>query len=144
MIAGHFISEIISTNEHTGKELADKLNASYLSDYKESKMDTFLLAIPDDVIRALAQTDFFQGKKVIHTSGSIGLQEIRKLSEYIACLWPIFSIQKDKLPTRNDVPFVLQSSNQPIRKRAVSLLKCLTNNVTEVNDEQKRLDTMDF
>ena len=137
--AGHFITEVISTNEISGKQLADKLNTQFLSDYNESKSDTFLLAIPDDAIRALATSDFFREKKVIHTSGNIGLKEIESMSEFIACLWPIFSIQKEKLPTRNDVPFVMQSSNQPIRKKAVSLAKCITNNVTEATDEQKSI-----
>ena len=137
--AGNVIDEIISTNEKTGKGLATKLNATFLSDYKKSKASTFLLAIPDDAIRALSKTDFFKDKKIIHTSGSIGLKELESVSEFIACIWPIFSIQKDKLPVRNDIPFVLQSSNQPIRKKAVSFLKCLTNNVTEATDEQKQI-----
>lgn len=137
--AGNVIENIISTNEQTGKQLAQKLNATFLNDYKKSKSDTFLLAIPDDAIRALATTDFFKDKKIIHTSGSIGLKELESISENIACLWPIFSIQKDKLPTRNDVPFVLQSNNRPMRKKAVSFLKCLTNNVTEATDEQKSI-----
>lgn len=139
IVAGHFITEVISSNAVSGRALAEKLQSTFLADYKLSKSDTFLLAIPDDAIRALAKTDFFKEKKVIHTSGSIGLQEIENMSEYIACLWPIYSILKEKLPTRNDVPFVLQSSNQPIRKKAVSLLKCMTNNVTEASDEQKAI-----
>lgn len=137
--AGRTIDEVISTNEKTGKELADKLDATFISDYTKSKATTFLLAIPDDVILDFAKTDFFKDKKIIHTSGSIGLKEIETISEFVACIWPIYSIQKEKLPIRNDVPFVLQSSNQPIRKKAVSFLKCLTNNVTEATDEQKSI-----
>jgi len=137
--AGNEIEDIISTNEQTGKALAEKLDATFISDFTQSTSSTFLLAIPDDAIRSLAKTDFFKNKKIIHTSGSIGLKELESLSDHIACIWPIFSIQKEKLPTRNDVPFVLQSSNQPTRKKAVSFLKCLTNNVTETNDEQKSI-----
>ncbi len=137
--AGRVIDEVISTNEETGKALAKKLKASFTSDYKKSEASTFLLAVPDDAIRDLSKTDFFKEKKVIHTSGSIGLKEIENISEHIACIWPIYSIQKEKLPTRKDIPFVLQSSNLPSRKKAVSFLKCLTNNVTEASDEQKRV-----
>lgn len=139
LAAGHFITEIISTNNQTGRALADKLQSTFLSNYEESKGDTFLLAIPDDAIRALAQSNFFNEKKVIHTSGSIGLKDIASMSEHIACLWPIFSIQKEKLPTRNDVPFVMQYSNQAVRRKAVSLIKCITNHVTEATDEQKAI-----
>lgn len=135
--AGNAITEVISTNEETGNALAQKLKANFLSDYTRSHARTFLLAIPDDAIRALAKTSFFHGKKVIHTSGGIGLREIENLSENIACLWPIFSIHMENLPTRNDIPFVLQSTNPATRKTAVSLAKCLTNNLTEASDEQK-------
>lgn len=137
--AGNVIDEVISSNEKTGSALAEKLNAAFLSDYKKSKATTFLLAIPDDVILEFAETDYFIDKKIVHTSGSIGLSDLQKLSEHVACIWPIYSIQKNNLPTRNDVPFVLQSSNQPIRKKAVSFLKCLTNNVTEAHDKQKAI-----
>lgn len=137
--AGRRIDEVISTNEETGLALANKLGANFLNDYSKSKASTFLLAVPDDAIRGFATSDFFKEKKVIHTSGSIGLHELENLSENVACIWPIFSIQKEKLPTRNDIPFVLQSSNLPIRKKAVSLLKGLTNNVTEATDEQKSI-----
>ncbi len=139
MEAGNIIEAIISSNAETGNELAQKLNAPFLSDYTKSTSTTFLLAVPDNVIRTFASSAFFKDKKLIHTSGSIGLKEIETLSENLACVWPIFSIQKEKLPTRNDVPFVLQSSNLPMRKKAVSLLKCLTNNVTEATDEQKKV-----
>lgn len=137
--AGRSIDEVIATNEVTGKALAEKLDATFLKDFKQSQSTTFLLAVPDDAIRELAKTDFFKEKKIIHTSGSIGLHELENLSENVACIWPIFSIQKEKLPTRNDIPFILQSSNLPIRKKAVSLLKGLTNNVTEATDEQKNI-----
>lgn len=137
--AGRTIDEVISTNEETAKALAEKLNAQYLSDFSKSSATTFLLAIPDDAIRSLSPTDFFIGKKVIHTSGSIGLKELENLSGDVACIWPIYSIQKEKLPTRNDIPFILQSSNLSTRKKAVSFLKCLTNNVTEASDEQKNI-----
>ena len=137
--AGRTIDEVISTNEKTGRDLAKKLNANFITDYRQSQATTFLIAIPDDAIRTLGQTDFFKTKKVIHTSGSIGLAELENLSENVACIWPIYSIQKEKLPTRNDIPFVLQSSNLPTRKKAVSFLKCLTNNVTEASDEQKSI-----
>ena len=137
--AGNVIENIISTNETTGTSLAEKLDATYLSDYNQSQSKTFLLAIPDDAIRDLISEDFFNDKSVIHTSGSIGLEELTELSEHRACIWPIFSIKKEKLPTRNDIPFVLQSSNQPSRKKAVSFLKCLTNNVSEVDDKQKAI-----
>jgi len=137
--AGRTIDEVISTNEETAKALAEKLNAQYLSDFSKSSATTFLLAIPDDAIRSLSPTDFFTGKKVIHTSGSIGLKELENLSGDVACIWPIYSIQNEKLPTRNDIPFVLQSSNLSTRKKAVSFLKCLTNNVTEASDEQKNI-----
>ncbi len=137
--AGRTIDEVISTNQETGNELASTLKAKYLGNYKESIGSTFLLAIPDDAILELAQTNFFKDKKIIHTSGSIGLTELENLSENAACIWPIFSIQKDNLPVRKDIPFVLQSSNLPTRKKAVSFLKCLTNNVTEATDEQKSI-----
>ncbi len=137
--AGHFIHEIISTNKVTGEDLAQKCNSQYQADYTKSTNTTFLLAIPDDAIRALAKSTFFQGKRVIHTSGSIGIEEIRNMCDHLSCLWPIYSIQKDNLPTRQDIPFILQSSNENSRRKTVSLAKCLTNNLTEATDEQKSI-----
>ncbi len=139
LVAGHNIVEVISSNKETGSALADQVNGTFLTDFKESKSDTFLLAIPDDTIRSLSGSSFFEDKYVLHTSGSIGLNEITELSEHIACLWPIYSIQREKLPVRNDVPFVMQSSNLPMRKRAVRIAKCITNNVIEATDEQKSI-----
>lgn len=139
MEAGHSIHEIISRNKVTGEELAQKCMCSYQTDYTLSTNTTFLLAIPDDAIRSLANSSFFQGKRVIHTSGSIGINELKNISEYVACLWPIYSIQKENLPSRKDIPFILQSSNENSRRKTVSLAKCLTNNLTEATDEQKSL-----
>ncbi len=137
LAAGHKVDYVIARNEKSGTELANKLQSKFSINLSDAASENVLLAVPDNAIRTFANDPIFSHKNVIHTSGSIGLHEIKHMSDHIACLWPIYSIQKNQLPERNDVPFVMQASSQKMRNKAIRLVKCLTNNLVEASDEEK-------
>lgn len=95
--AGFEIVQVISLSfvacRATGKSACLLVFRQYAG-YKNSDADVYLFAVKDDVLLEMAKRIFLPDKLVIHTAGSIQLQELAMMSNQVACLWCVYSISK--------------------------------------------------
>jgi predicted short-subunit dehydrogenase-like oxidoreductase (DUF2520 family) len=135
---GHVIHQIISEKVNRASELAYKVNAQVVVNLTglDDNIDALFVAIPDDEIKKIV---VHVNTVVIHCSGTCQLGDLEKYSDHIGCIWPIYSITKNNLPTHKNIPFVVNYNTDKAKKVIEQLANCLSNQVQYLDDEQKKL-----
>jgi predicted short-subunit dehydrogenase-like oxidoreductase (DUF2520 family) len=76
---------------------------------------------------------------VIHCSGTCTLPTIQNFSKNIGCIWPIYSITKNNLPTLQNIPLVVNYNNDVAKNVVEQLAHKLSTQVQLLSDEQKQI-----
>lgn len=135
----HQVLQIISPNIEHARKLALEMNCDYsdLVSKINPKVDVVILAINDDALKNFETNDVLKSKIVIHTAGSVSLEEIKHISNNVACIWPVYSISKNNLPSSNKIPLALNFSSKVIIDSVMNIANAISTNVFLLNDEQK-------
>jgi predicted short-subunit dehydrogenase-like oxidoreductase (DUF2520 family) len=138
-LSGHEIIQIVSKNLDHAKELAEKVQAHTADSLHEltQSADVYFLAMNDNSIQDFGKHQTLTEKIVIHTAGSISLQELNEVSANLGCIWCLYSIQKDNLPKEKDIPVFINSSNETTKNIVYELASSISSSIHEMNDEQK-------
>ncbi len=134
---GILVSEILSRNTITGKELASICHATFIQNESEldTTVDAILLAVPDDV---LDHYNFTTAATVIHCSGSLDSFILKKYSNHVGNIWPIFSISNATSLHAQNIPLVLQHSTEQAQSHVKILANCISNQTQEMTLQQKQ------
>jgi predicted short-subunit dehydrogenase-like oxidoreductase (DUF2520 family) len=137
----HQVVQIISPNIEHARKLAEVLNCDYADIISNINpiVDVVILAINDDAIKKIAPNDLLKTKIVIHTAGSVSLEDIQHLSPRTACIWPVYSISKNNLPSSDKIPLAVNFSINEIKAPLMNLAQSMSSNVFLLNDEQKMI-----
>jgi predicted short-subunit dehydrogenase-like oxidoreductase (DUF2520 family) len=136
--AGCTIHQIISERVNRASELAEKVNAQVVVNLTglDSNIDALIIAIPDDDIKNL---QLKIDTVIIHCSGTCTLDAIKNFSNNIGCIWPIYSITKNNLPTQQNIPIVINYNNSTAQNIVEQLANKLSTQVQLLSDEQKQI-----
>lgn len=137
--AGHPILQIISPQIQHAQTLADQVQAAATTDISQIRSDAevVILAVPDDTLRQLADSLKLPHQTVIHTAGSVPASVLSGVSQKHACIWSIYSIQKEKIPTHRNIPMVVSSQDAKTLELAQNLAKDISDVVYMLDDTQK-------
>ena len=100
------VVQIISNTESHAKELAQQIPCDFSTSVDDiySDADVVILAVKDDVLRTFSLHKKLQNKLIIHTAGSVSLSDISGISNQVGSIWCMYSINKNYLPDRKDIP----------------------------------------
>ncbi|HMN32305.1 MAG TPA: DUF2520 domain-containing protein [Chitinophagaceae bacterium] len=135
----HKIIQIISKDINHAKQLASQYHCQYANQIEQIHQDTdvIIFALKDDVLLQIANSYSFQDKLIIHTAGSIHLDEIKNISNHIASIWCVYSIQKEMLPLSESVPIVINANTEDSLLNVNVIAQSISQNIFHFNDEQK-------
>jgi Domain of unknown function (DUF2520). len=134
------VKQVIARNHEAGIRLAKEIHAEFVSTFDlQKKYDIILLAVPDDVLMSLDSSQLPKAKLYIHASGSVLNHQLSLPQDSLVCIWPIYSIRKEHLPTQSDVPLVLSVTNDIARVKATFLAENISKNITLLDDHQKSI-----
>jgi len=131
--------QILSPNADHARALAEKVESSYATNLEEldTRADMYLLAVKDDVLRNLPATECWREKLLIHTAGSVSLSDLERLSERVACIWPLYSLSKELLPTHREIPLVINCKVEQDLHLVKALAQTLSDRLYFLDDAQK-------
>jgi len=132
---GYEILQIVSKHLTSAKELAPQLNAAFTTDFKKinKQADIYLLCIPDDQIVKIASTLKLPGKLILHTSGSVALDVLKKISVNTGVLYPLQSFSKQTKVSFSGMPILIEAGNKVSLDKLNLLAHSISKNVTVVN-----------
>jgi predicted short-subunit dehydrogenase-like oxidoreductase (DUF2520 family) len=135
----HQVVQIVSPNIEHARKLAEELNCDYsdLLTKINPTVDVVILAINDDALKNVETNEVLKTKIVIHTAGAVSLKDIKQISNDVACIWPVYSISKNNLPSSNKIPLAVNFSSIDIKNTIMDIALAISSNVFLLTDEQK-------
>lgn len=122
---------------HLGK----KLNTRYSRNINtiDKNADVIILAIKDDAIVQVAKKLKLNGKIIVHTSGSVGLDVLKRHAVNCGVLYPLQTFSKKRNIDLAQVPVCIEGSNKRTEKILFSLGSLLSKNVIPINSRQRKI-----
>ena len=74
---------------------------------------------------------------MIHTAGSLNLSHIANASPNIGSIWCMYSINKNHLPNRENIPLIINASNNETLHTIRRLSETISTAIFSLTDEQK-------
>lgn len=121
------------------EKLANEVGGYAASDLKQlivEDSDIIIIAVKDDVIKAVA--DQLKGYKgiIVHTSGAVGLNEVASVENY-GVFYPLQTFSKAKEINFKNVPLCLEANTAATLLKLKELAGLLSKNIYEVNTRQR-------
>lgn len=140
--AGMTIDTILNRRLSTAKSLAVQVNAQATSSYKKlhKESDLYIIAVPDDAIRHVAEqlaSVLKKDARIVHTSGAASIRALDQLFDHGGVIWPPQSLSKKKDIDFSTVPVCYGSSDVHFNAALKKLLVQATPHLQEVDDQQK-------
>jgi predicted short-subunit dehydrogenase-like oxidoreductase (DUF2520 family) len=137
--AGHEILQIMSSTLSHAQELAKEFGCEAIHDLTRltQQADVYILAMNDNSVKRYNDLLHIPNKTVIHTAGSIALNELSNISQHVSCIWCLYSIKKESLPTRTDIPVFINSTTSQGETVAKELASAISTAVNTMDDEKK-------
>jgi predicted short-subunit dehydrogenase-like oxidoreductase (DUF2520 family) len=133
------IVQVYSRKPANAKALAKKLKAKVLTDL--SKMDKhpalIVIAVKDDAIEAIVKKIKVNEGIVVHTSGSVPMDVLKKFTQY-GVLYPLQTFSKDRKVDFSNVPMCLEGSDVSTLKSLMNIAETLSECVYHLDSKQRQ------
>lgn len=149
---GYLISQVYSRSQKNASILSKKLKAEAISNIKKLSTDStiYIIAIKDDAIESVAKQLKLKDKIVVHTSGSVSMDVLKKSSKNYGVFYPLQTFSKEKQSRPNGrgqsfgranfktIPICIEASNSSTSTTLQYFAKSISGNVQKVNSEQRK------
>ncbi|MGA2823091.1 MAG: DUF2520 domain-containing protein [Bacteroidales bacterium] len=138
---GYDIVEVCNRTESKGKRLAGKLKARYIPEPEmiTSDADLYILAVSDTAIPLLLDRIKTRNRLIIHTSGSVKMGILRKVSENFGVIYPPQTFTDHKLLNFRMIPLCIEASSGKNLLLLKSFADSLSEKVYMINSDQRRI-----
>lgn len=138
--SGQAVIQIYSKHFENAVGLAKKLNCGYTDSLKaiDKTADIYIIAVKDDAVVEVAEQLKLKGKIVAHTSGCVDMSVLKRSSGNYGVFYPLQTFSKSNKVNMKAVPLCLEASNSATLKILSALAKHISNNVQQINSEQRR------
>lgn len=126
--SGHKINQIYSRNKKTGSALSKITGGKFIDDIQkiDSKSDIYIIAINDDSIAEVVSKLPALNNIVVHTSGTVDLQILKKKFKKAGVVYPLQSITSESVLS-DELTFCLEATNNTVLtslKQLVTSVNC--------------------
>ncbi len=138
--AGNDLLQILSRNSETGMELAHLLSTDFAHEFSDLNTDAelILFCVKDDAIAEVASVFPKTTAVVAHTSGFRSMELLEQLSEKTGVFYPLQTMRKNVLLNFENVPMLVEGSNEQVTKMLLDLAGQLSPSVHVVNELQRQ------
>ena len=118
------IVQVYSRTNASAKLLAGKIACGYTNNIKKLNTDAglYIIAVKDDAIAKISAQLKLSSKTVVHTSGAVDMEVLKKTSANCGVLYPPYSFIKGRGLNKN-VPFCIEASNAKVKNDLTDLVK---------------------
>lgn len=134
------ILQVYSKTKKNTITLAKKLKAKPVFTINDIDLtaDIYFLAVSDDQVKNVADTLNFGSKLVVHTSGTVSLEVLKKCSKNIGVFYPLQTIKKNDSIDFKSIPVLIESNSDKMLNQLKSLAKKLGAKSYHYNSVQRK------
>lgn len=135
-LANHDVAAVWSRTAAHAKELADKLHTVFTDELSALPVDAdlYILSVSDDAINTVATDAFFDGKLLVHTSGTSSIN-IPKIS---GVFYPLQTFSKQRAVDFTTVPILVEGLTDQITDLLVNLANSISKTVQKASSHQRK------
>lgn len=135
--SGISVSWIFGRNKMELKQLNQSTGIKTHTKLPTENVDLVLICVNDDAIQEVLEQlpDSFN---VAYTSGSVSLENLSFRQENLGVFYPLQSFTKGRDVKLKEIPFLIEGSNENFAKKLDSIARKLSNNVQQMNSEQRK------
>ncbi|MBN8835120.1 MAG: hypothetical protein ABS68_09980 [Niastella sp. SCN 39-18] len=135
---GHTVTHVISPHVENAATLANELNCTY-SHCKQPitpDCDLVILSVSDSGLENIHANVKSWNKPVVHTSGSVSIEILKKYADVFGVLYPLQTLRKE-MTTIPEIPFLVDGSTDDMYTFIEGFAKTLSHQVQRANDEER-------
>jgi len=139
---GFEILEIVSRSEERAAEIAEACHANLNIngfDNIDQGADLYILSVKDEAIMELRKKIVLQDQLIVHTSGSVPSEVLKKISGNYGILYPLQSFSRDYSVTFQDVPIFVSANLPEAEQLLVDFARKLAPDVMILDDEKRTI-----
>jgi predicted short-subunit dehydrogenase-like oxidoreductase (DUF2520 family) len=133
------IIQVYSRKEANAKILAKKVKAKVITDL--SKIDKrpalIIIAVKDDAIEAVTKKIKVADGIVVHTSGSVPMDVLKKFDQY-GVLYPLQTFSKTRIADFSNVPMCIEGSDISTLQSLTTVAETLSDCVYNLDSKQRQ------
>lgn len=100
--------------------------------------DVYIFAVADGAIVPLADRFFKTNALLVHCAGSQPAGILASASELNGVIWPVYSLKKHQKSYPDDIPLVVDASNDVAKLRTERLARAISKNVSYLDHAQRK------
>ena len=137
---GYLIFQVYSRSQKNASVLSKNIKAEAITDLKKLSTDStiYIIAIKDDAIESVAKQLKLKDKIVVHTSGSLSIEVLKKSSKNYGVFYPLQTFSKEKQSNFKTIPICIEANNSNTSTTLEYFAKSISGNVKKVNSEQRK------
>lgn len=137
---GFIIQEIWSKENKNARILSQKVKAKSVQKIEKmnSEIDLFIIAVKDDFVSEVAAKIPGRNPFIVHTSGTVDLKELKKISPNAGVLYPLQTFAKKNKVDFSQLPMLIEGTSSVIEKRILEVAKKLSEVVQRIDSKQRK------
>jgi len=138
---GYHILQVYNRTAKRGRKLANRVGAGYveLPEHLDPDADLYILAVSDSVIGEIAGKMRVNRGLVVHTSGSVSIDQLATASPNYGVFYPLQTFRKDKRISFDRVPVCIEANSPESEKALFHLATRISSHVHLINSEQRKV-----
>lgn len=135
----HQIVQVYSRTKASAAALANRLGVPYTHLVEEIMQDAdlYIYAVSDDALESLVSLNIAPQAMHVHTAGSVAMDIFKGYKKHYGVLYPLQSLSKDKTVDFQQVPLLLEASDEVVKQALDVLAKEISGQVHHYNTEQR-------
>jgi predicted short-subunit dehydrogenase-like oxidoreductase (DUF2520 family) len=133
-------AEIVQTIRRTAEQTGKKFSKTVQADIKNIRKDAdlYVICVPDDSIAAVAKAMPVVKGDVVHTSGSVPMNVLKKFRSH-GVFYPLQSFSKDKKVTVNAYAICIEASSKQVAEDLMELAGGISKNAYLFDSKQREV-----
>lgn len=133
------IIQVYSRTEKSARELAEKINCEFTNspDNISKDADIYVVAINDSVYDDVLSQIEFNGKLVVHCSGSMPMSVLEIYSENIGVFYPLQTFSKTREVDFSEIPVFVEANSERNEKQLIQIASKISGSVSVLNSEKR-------
>jgi predicted short-subunit dehydrogenase-like oxidoreductase (DUF2520 family) len=135
------IVQVYSRTEASAMNLAGILKTEFTCDTDDinPEADLYILSLTDDAVSEIGGRLNVGQQLVVHTSGSLPMDILRKSSENVGVLYPLQTFSKSRSVDFNKVPLCIEANSKDNLHLLEQFAKELSQKVVETDSEKRKI-----
>jgi len=134
------IVQVLSRTLDSAEKLARQISSTAISnpDHLTRDADLYILSVPDDEIQNVLASINFHDSLLVHTSGSVGMDVLNKVSSNFGVFYPLQTFSKTRDVDFSDIPICIEACDEKVCLLLTNLATEISADVRKINSAQRQ------